>query len=56
LALLFAHLVKKVHQGLSLAIFANEQHPAVEVIDDHCQIVMAAADRDFIDGQDPKPV
>ncbi len=56
LALLFAHSVKKVHQGLCLAIFANEEHPAAEVIDDHGQILMAAANRDFIDGQDPKPV
>ena len=56
LALLETHLIEKVHQGLCLAIFANEEHPAAEVIDDHCQIMMAAANRDLIDSQDPKPV
>jgi hypothetical protein len=56
LALLGTHFVKEVHQGLSLAIFTNEQHPAAYVINDHGQILMAASDRDFIDSQDPKPV
>jgi hypothetical protein len=56
LPLFEAHLVEKVHQGLGLAIFANEQHPAAEVIDDHGQIPVASANRDFIDSQDLQPV
>jgi uncharacterized membrane protein len=56
LSLFRAHLVKKTDQGLGLAIFANKQHPAAEVIDDHGQIPVASANRDFIDGQDLQPV
>ena len=50
-----AHAREKSPEGSRFAVFADPNHTAGLVIQDHGQIAVAFADRDFVDGQDAKP-
>lgn len=50
------HAREKSLQGSRFAVLADPNHTASLVIQDHGQIAVTFADRDFVDGQDAKPL
>ena len=55
LPLLPAHTREKSPEGSRFSVFSDPNHTAALVVQDHGQIAVAFADRDFVDGQDTKP-
>jgi hypothetical protein len=55
LPLLPAHAREKSLQASGFAVLANPNHPPGLVVENHRQVAVTFADRDFVDGQDAKP-
>jgi hypothetical protein len=49
-------LVKKTFQGFGFTVFADKNHPAADIIQDHGQVAVTLFDRDFIHGQNTQPL